>query len=75
MGSILSFIRKEPSIKELDAKFALFIDFEKEKNDDVEEQIVNELYLKVNNKIQESSELLKFLSSYGPGVTLCYFIL
>jgi len=69
MGNLLSFVRSlgDKSVSELDDKFRLFIDFEKDKIENPGEQKVHDLSVKVDVKIGESSEALKFLSSYGPG--------
>jgi len=69
MGNLLSFVRSlgDKSVSELDDKFRLFIDFEKDKIENPGEQKVHDLSVKVDAKISESSEALKFLSSYGPG--------
>jgi len=69
MGNLLSFVRSlgDKSVSELDDKFRLFIDFEKDKCENPGEQKVHDLSVKVDVKIGESSEALKFLSSYGPG--------
>jgi len=70
MGNLLSFVRSlgDKSVSELDDKFRLFIDFEKDKIENPGEQKqVHDLSVKVDAKIGESSEALKFLSSYGPG--------
>ena len=70
MGNLLSFVRSlgDKSVSELDDKFRLFIDFEKDKIENPGEQKVHDLSVKVDAKIGESSEALKFLSSYGPGM-------
>jgi len=69
MGNLLSFVRSlgDKSVSELDDKFRLFIDFEKDKIENPGEQKVHDLSVKVDAKISESSEALKFLNSYGPG--------
>jgi len=68
-GNIITFIRQlgDSGIPEVDEKFGLFIDFEKETIESDEEQMVHDLYNRIDVKIGESSELLKFLSEYGPG--------
>ena len=111
MGNLLSFVRSlgDKSVSELDDKFRLFIDFEKDKIENPGEQKVYNIYeivklikdctqyfgyfqfkwisvtthillvthhqyqvhdlsVKVDAKISESSEALKFLNSYGPGM-------
>ena len=85
MGNLLSFVRNlgDSGIKEIDDKFGLFIDFEKENVETEDEAKVYDLYrrfplpwtyflpliipCRVDTKINESSTLLKFLCSYGPG--------
>lgn len=85
MGNLLSFVRNlgDSGIKEIDDKFGLFIDFEKENVETEDEAKVYDLYrrfplswtyflpliipCRVDAKINESSTLLKFLCSYGPG--------
>ena len=85
MGNLLSFVRNlgDSGIKEIDDKFGLFIDFEKENVETEDEAKVYDLYRRfhlsctsvipcnilsrVDTKINESSTLLKFLGSYGPG--------
>merc|ERR1711973_929276 len=69
MGNLLSFVRSlgDKSVSEIDDKFKLFIDFEKDKIENEGEQKVHDLSVKVDGKIGESSEALKFLANYGPG--------
>jgi hypothetical protein len=69
MGNIISFVRNlgDSSVRQVDDKFGLFIDFEKTSIDNEGEQKVHDLYAKVDEKINESSDLLKFLGNYGPG--------
>ena len=76
MGNLLSFVRSlgDKSVSELDDKFRLFIDFEKDKIENPGEQKVHDLSVKVDAKIGESSEALKFLSSYGPGMFVSWRI-
>lgn len=70
MGNLLSFVRSlgDKSVSEIDDKFRLFIDFEKDKIENPGEQKVHDLSIKVDAKIGESSEALKFLGGYGPGM-------
>ena len=77
MGNLLSFVRSlgDKSVSEIDDKFKLFIDFEKDKIENEGEQKVHDLSVKVDGKIGESSEALKFLANYGPGAYLLRYLL
>lgn len=69
MGNLISLFRSmgDKTINEIDDKFNLFIDFEKETIENEGEARVHELSKQVDDKIKESSELLICLSDYGPG--------
>ena len=75
-GNLLSFVRSlgDKSVSEIDDKFKLFIDFEKDKIENEGEQKVHDLSVKVDGKIGESSEALKFLANYGPGTYLLGYL-
>jgi len=70
MGNIISFIKqlKESGYEEVDEKFGIFLDFESN-NLDVGEASMNEkdLSLRIEEKLNNSLELLEFLKNYGAG--------